>query len=458
MRLAMPPTGPRPARPDETTMDQAPPGGASRLLVLWPGGSQILTLPERGVLVVGRGAEADVCISDASVSRRHAQIHVGSELTLEDLGSANGTRVDGTPLSRGERRELVLGAIAELGSARIIAHYAPPAAGVASPMDRVFEVVERVAPSEISVILGGETGVGKEVIAERIHARSPRAAGPLVRLHCAALPENLLESELFGYERGAFTGATAAKPGLLESAGRGTVLLDEIGELPLNIQAKLLRALESREVHRLGALRPRPIDVRFIAASHRDLDVLAVMGSFRSDLLYRLNGITIVVPPLRARPMEIPDLTRTFIAEACARANQPVVDIDAAALALLSSYRWPGNVRELRNVVERAVLLSAGRPVEVEHVTFGKEGTVPTRAPMPPAPSMIPPPMPDSPSSPSASEGDAERERILDALARTAGNQTEAAKLLGMTRRMLIYRLDQLSVVRPRRGQTRTRE
>jgi transcriptional regulator with GAF, ATPase, and Fis domain len=422
--------------------------------VLWPGGSLVVNLPARGVLVLGRASDADVSIPDASVSREHARLHIGSTLSLEDLGSANGSRVDGVPLPPGERRELVLGAIAELGGSRLIAHYRQPAAGASSPMDRVFEIIERIAPSEISVILGGETGVGKEVMAERIHASSPRASGPLVRLHCAALPENLLESELFGYERGAFTGAQIAKPGLLESAERGTVLLDEIGELPMSIQVKLLRALESRQVLRLGALRPRPIDVRFIAATHRDLEVLAVMGSFRSDLLYRLNGITIVVPPLRARPGEIPALARLFVGEACARAGALPLDITPDALALLSSYRWPGNVRELRNVVERAALLANGGDIDVQHISFGKAGGEPPRAPLPPSPSVVPPPnLPPGPGrSEAGRDGDSERDRILEALKRTAGNQTEAAKLLGMTRRMLVYRLDQLAVARPRRG------
>jgi transcriptional regulator with GAF, ATPase, and Fis domain len=409
-------------------------------------------LPPRGELVLGRAADADVCIPDASVSRRHARIHVGATLSIEDLGSANGSRVDGTRLTPGERRELVLGTVAEVGGARVIAHYAAPAPGVASPMDRVFEVVDRIAPSEVSVIVNGETGVGKEVISERIVARSARARGPFVKLHCAALPENLLESELFGYERGAFTGATAQKPGLLESAERGTVLLDEIGELPLNLQAKLLRALESREVLRLGALKPRPIDVRFIAATHRDLEVLVLMGSFRADLLYRLNGITIVVPPLRVRAGEIPDLARTFVAEACARAGKPLSSIAPDALALLSSYRWPGNVRELRNVVERAALLSSGSAIQVQHVSFGKTGVhLPPPAPMPPSPSVAPPPLDTVAPGGGGDGSDEERERILAALAQTAGNQTEAAKLLGLTRRMLIYRLDQLGVARPRR-------
>jgi DNA-binding NtrC family response regulator len=331
----------------------------------------------------------------------------------------------------------------------------PPGIHTESPiMQAVYRDAAVIAPSATRVLITGESGVGKEVIAELIHAWSPRASGPFVRVNCAAIPENLLESELFGYERGAFTGAQIAKPGLLESAERGTVLLDEIGELPMSIQVKLLRALESRQVLRLGALRPRPIDVRFIAATHRDLEVLAVMGSFRSDLLYRLNGITIVVPPLRARPGEIPALARLFVGEACARAGAPPLDITPDALALLSSYRWPGNVRELRNVVERAALLANGGDIDVQHISFGKAGGEPPRAPLPPSPSVAPPPnLPPGPGrSEAGRDGDSERDRILEALKRTAGNQTEAAKLLGMTRRMLVYRLDQLAVARPRRG------
>ena len=321
-------------------------------------------------------------------------------------------------------------------------------------MAGVHELVALVAGSTISVLIMGETGVGKEVLAESIHRQSPRADKALLRLNCAALSETLLESELFGHERGAFTGAFAQKRGLLETADGGTVFLDEIGELPMAVQVKLLRVIEERTVTRVGGLASRLLDVRFVAATNRDLEVEVARGTFRQDLFFRLNGITIVVPPLRARPGEIPALARLFVGEACARAGAPPLDITPDALALLSSYRWPGNVRELRNVVERAALLANGGDIDVQHISFGKAGGEPPRAPLPPSPSVAPPPnLPPGPGrSEAGRDGDSERDRILEALKRTAGNQTEAAKLLGMTRRMLVYRLDQLAVARPRRG------
>jgi transcriptional regulator with PAS, ATPase and Fis domain len=297
--------------------------------------------------------------------------------------------------------------------------------------------------------LVGESGAGKEVIAEEIHRRSRRAKGPLLRLNCAALPPHLLESELFGYERGAFTGAVRGKPGLLESASGGSVLLDEIGELATEIQPKLLRALESREVLRVGGLKPIPIDVRFIAATHRDLELLVVLGTFRHDLLFRLNGITIHVPPLRERTSEIESLSAVLLAEASARAGKPVLSLEDDATELLASYRWPVNVRELRNVLERGVLLCDGDRIRSDHVVFGKTGAPAER---PAARASIAPPTPPSPLAVEPSgEGD-ERERIVAALASCGGNQTEAAKMLGLSRRMLGYRLDKLGVRRPRKG------
>jgi transcriptional regulator with PAS, ATPase and Fis domain len=314
-------------------------------------------------------------------------------------------------------------------------------------MVRVRELVERVAPSDVSVLLVGETGVGKEVLAEEIHRRSRRSAGPLLRLNCAALPDHLLESELFGYERGAFTGATQAKPGLLESARGGTVLLDEVGEMPAAVQAKLLRVLESREALRVGALRPRAIDVRFVSATHRDLDVLVVMGHFRQDLLFRLNGMTIHVPPLRERLSEVPELAQKLLVEASARAGRAPPTLSPAAEALLASYRWPGNVRELNNVLKRALLLCDGETLVAEHIVLGGAERTSTA----PEPAPEPAPAEGDGSLEQVSVGGDERERILAALRRSAGNQKEAARILGISRRMLMYRLDKLGIPRPRK-------
>jgi transcriptional regulator with PAS, ATPase and Fis domain len=306
-------------------------------------------------------------------------------------------------------------------------------------MQQTYELATRVAAGDISVLLLGETGAGKEILADFIHRASPRTKKPLVRLNCAALSEALLESELFGHERGAFTGAASAKAGLLETAQGGSVFLDEVGELPAAIQAKLLRVLEDRQVQPVGSLRPRPIDVRFIAATNRDLEADVERGAFRRDLYFRLNGVSLVVPPLRERPSEIEPLARLFLEQACARLKQPVPEIGAEALAAMKRHAWPGNVRELKNVLDRAALLAQGGPIGLAH--------------LPPLASAPPPPPPARPPDADLRTDMAalERQRILDALESCAGNQTQAAKLLGMPRRTLVKRLAAYAIPRPRK-------
>jgi DNA-binding NtrC family response regulator len=304
--------------------------------------------------------------------------------------------------------------------------------------------------------------VGKEVIARTIHEQSPRSKARLVAINCAALSEALLESELFGHERGAFTGAVSAKIGLLEAAGGGTVFLDEAGEMPLAFQAKLLRVLDQREVFRVGSTEPRPIDVRFIAATNRDLVGEIARGRFRQDLFFRLNGITLAIPPLRERVEEIVPLARLFVAKAARQAARvPAPRISDEALALLRSYEWPGNVRELRNVIDRAVLLCMGDEIRAEHLPGEKMVPLlparPSRLParsddelehadVPTASRLL---LPDSPSTPAAAV--AERNRILAALDECAGNQTHAARLLGISRGTLIARIQQYDIRRPRK-------
>jgi DNA-binding NtrC family response regulator len=245
-----------------------------------------------------------------------------------------------------------------------------------------------------------------------------------VCINCAALSEPLLESELFGHERGAFTGATGAKPGLLETAPGGTVFLDEVGELPAALQAKLLRVIETRELTRVGSVRPRQIDVRFIAATNRDLEAEVARGTFRRDLFFRLNGMTLSLPPLRARPREIPVLCRLFLKELSGAAGRKTPPrLTAEALAQLCAHGWPGNVRELRNAIERALLLAPGDEIGIEHL--------PGAAPAPVG----------------------ERERILAVLAACAGNQSRAARELGISRKVLLARLDAYGVKRPRKGE-----
>jgi two-component system response regulator AtoC len=349
-------------------------------------------------------------------------------------------------------------------------------------MQRLYRLAERVADSTICVLLLGETGVGKEVLAETIHRRSPRAGKPFLRLNCAALSESLLESELFGHERGAFTGALQAKPGLLEAAHGGTVFLDEIGELPLSTQAKLLRVFEGHEVIRVGAVKPRSIDVRFIAATNRDLEQAAQQGLFREDLYFRISGVSLVIPPLRERTAEIEPLARAFMRQAARDRSRRLPSIAPDALRWLHEYSWPGNVRELRNVIERAMLLCGDGPITLDHLPTEKMGaTLPSRpfrmAPPPPPPPRVPRPQagaalpaggavaptlppqraPGPPGDDTTAElrrriEEAERERILQALDACAGNQTRAAKLLGISRRTLVSRLDQYNIARPRKN------
>ncbi len=335
----------------------------------------------------------------------------------------------------------------------------------------------KVAASDMSVLLLGETGVGKEICAERIHAISPRAGGRLLRLNCAALSETLLESELFGHERGAFTGAARTKPGLLETATGGTVLLDEIGEMPLSTQAKLLRVLEERKIQRVGGLEPIAIDVRFIAATNRDLDAEVVAGRFRQDLLFRLNTFTFHIPPLRARVGEIESLARHFIQRASRANGQSPPALTAPALEMLRRYPWPGNIRELRNVVERAVVLAGADPIRPEHLPGDKmsatllPGPVPARPADPDrdalaewdqrktlqfdAPPVVStaPPRATAPAAGSLQDSveEVERARIIQALEECVGNQSRAAKLLGISRGTLIKRLDRYGIPRPRK-------
>jgi transcriptional regulator with PAS, ATPase and Fis domain len=430
---------PRDSIADASTAARQPRARRLQLLVFSRDGHTAFPLAQSGVLVVGRGRDAGVRVDDMSVSREHIRIHLGTPLRVEDLGSANGTRIGGRTLAPNRQLEVPVGAVIEVGDVRVVAcsEHVDDEQGDA-PMDRARELAMRAAPSDVSVLLIGETGAGKEVLAEEIHRHSRRAAGPFLRLNCAAMPAQLLESELFGYERGAFTGALQAKPGLLESAQGGTVLLDEVGDMPATSQAKLLRVLESREVLRVGALRPRALDVRFISATHRDLDVLVVMEQFRRDLLFRLNGMTIRLSPLRERLHEIPTLAETLLGEASVRVGRPKPRLSSEAALLLASYRWPGNVRELRNVLERAVLVCDDGTLGIEHLTFGDPGGTALSDP-----AAAPQPVPEAHGS--------EQQRIEAALRQTHGNQKEAARLLGISRRVLVYKLDKLGLPRPRK-------
>jgi two-component system response regulator AtoC len=330
-------------------------------------------------------------------------------------------------------------------------------------------LVGRVAATNINVLILGETGVGKEVLARRIHELSPRASLPMLCVNCASLTETLLESELFGHERGAFTGAVQAKPGLLEVAEGGSVLLDEIGEMPLAIQAKVLRVVEQRSVTRVGGLKARSIDVRFMAATHRNLEQEIARGRFRQDLYYRLNGVSLVVPPLRERVEEIRSLADSFLAQFASQAARPAPRLSTPALEMLESYSWPGNIRELRNVMERAVMLTGADVIDLSHLPHERLGrTLPHERISEPPPFRDPPSytlrpgayamvpgQADSGATPDPAAtpplGDDERARIIRALDKCAGNQTHAARMLGVSRRTLISRIERYQLPRPRK-------
>ena len=300
-------------------------------------------------------------------------------------------------------------------------------------MQEVLATVERVAATNSTVLLGGESGVGKDLIAHVIHQRSRRAAGPFIKINSTAIPENLLESELFGYEKGAFTGATTSKPGKFELADKGTLFLDEIGDVPAATQVKLLRVLQEREFERLGGTRTLKVDVRLVAATNRDLRAALEEGTFREDLYYRLNVVPIDIPPLREHKEDIPDLVNLFLARFAREAGKDIGGISPEALATLMDFHWPGNVRELENIIERGVALSNGGELQLSDIHLDA-----ARAKAPGDSQALLP------------EGKTleqwEDEMIREALRRANGNKSQAARLLGLSRNALRYRLAKIGI------------
>lgn len=326
-------------------------------------------------------------------------------------------------------------------------------------MQRVRAMAARAAPSNINVLILGESGVGKDVLARLIHQLSSRAGKPFVALNCASLPENLIETELFGHEKNAFTGASAAKVGLFESANGGTVFLDEIGEMPPSMQAKLLRAIEAREVRPVGALRSRPIDVRVVSATNVDIEAAVAKDEFRGDLMYRLNTLTLAIPPLRERRDEIPTLAAAFVEQACRdNGRETPLSISREAMTCLVEWVWPGNIRELKNVIERAVVLCDGAEILPEHLPLEK---------MRPAPGEYVSFERPGPSAMAERAGGgvknlpalrtpheaAERQKYLDALEACAWSQTRAAERLHISRRTFVSKLDRYGIPRPQKRQ-----
>jgi transcriptional regulator with PAS, ATPase and Fis domain len=300
-------------------------------------------------------------------------------------------------------------------------------------MQEVLATVEQVAPTNSTVLLGGESGVGKDLIARAIHEKSRRASGPFIKINSTAIPENLLESELFGYEKGAFTGATTSKPGKFELANRGTIFLDEIGDVPLAIQVKLLRVLQEREFERLGGTRVIKVDVRLIAATNRDLRAALEEGTFREDLYYRLNVVPIDIAPLRERREDIPELTKLFISRFAADSGRAITGITPEAMRMLEDYYWPGNVRELQNVIERACALSNGPLLEPPDIHLDSLRTKTTAT----GDNFLPPGM---------TLEQWEDEMIREALRRANNNKSQAARLLGLSRNALRYRLSKIGI------------
>jgi DNA-binding NtrC family response regulator len=432
-------------------------------LVVLP--SRVVALPDGAEVTFGRASECTVVIDDVRMSRQHAAVRrVGGDVWVRDLGSRNGTKARGQVL-RDEETRLHAGDLIQVGHADVLVAavtrgstltpFLPPdgreapaeeledreeaqAFGgiiVADPaMQKAFRVARRLAQSDATVVITGETGVGKEVVAQQVHSWSPRADAPFVRLNCAAIPETILESELFGHEKGAFTGADRKKVGFVEAADKGTLLLDEIGDMPLSTQVKLLRVLESRAITRVGGTKEINVDVRILCATHRDLRAEVAEKRFREDLFYRISTFTLHVPSLRERKAEITLLAELFAQHFASRLGVARPAFSASATALLLGYSWPGNVRELRNAIEHAIVMADGDTIEPEHLPAVTQGS--------PAPVMLPRVREELVQ--------AERTALEAALAAEDGNQTRAAKRLGITRRVLIYKMQKLKITRSR--------
>jgi two-component system response regulator GlrR len=386
----------------------------------------------------------DLVLDDPTVSRFHCEIRVEPEgAIVKDLGSRNGTYVDGVRVREGYLRggcQLRLGRAALQFQFRVHKNRLPLSertrfgdlVGISVAMRSAFAVLERVAPTSSTVLLEGETGTGKGAAAEAIHRQSERKARSFVVVDCASIPANLLESELFGHERGAFTGATERRIGAFEAASGGTIFLDELGELPLSLQPKLLRVLESREIKRVGGTRSIPVDVRLIVATNRDLRAEVNDGRFRSDLYYRVAVVKIALPALRERPEDIPLIVEQLLlamkppAEAAARLRRP------ATLAALQRAPWPGNVRELRNYVERSIVLLDDATPPDSVATPRLAGSVPR-----------------FPEAKKRAQADFERSYLEALLQAAAGDIPKAARLAGVDR-VYVYRLLKRHGMRPR--------
>jgi DNA-binding NtrC family response regulator len=413
------------------------PEGSAWLLIPKPDGTRRPVEIGRDPMVLGSAEECAVRIDDPHVSRRHAEIaRTPAGIVLRDLGSRNGTTVgriavkeavlaSGTEIKIGQTT-LLFEMGGEAGRLARLAHEPVgedelagvpsrfgPAIGASRALRRVFALLARLAPTELTITLIGETGTGKDVLAHAVHEASLRAAHPFVILDCGAIAPTLIESELFGHERGAFTGATAEREGAFERARGGTLFLDEIGELSLDLQPKLLRALEKRCVRRVGGNHDLPVDVRIVAATNRDLETQVKRGNFRQDLFFRLSVAVLNVPPLRDRHEDLPALVQHFLAE-----SGKTLDISPQTLEVLGSYDWPGNVRELRNVISAAAAMADGPVLEPRNLLFFRpHRRAPTADKLPLAGQSL---------------EALEKAAIEQTLRQCDGNKTKAARALGI--------------------------
>ena len=401
---------------------------------------------------VGAAAGNDLTLADPTVSRVHCELtQRGDALVLRDLGSTNGTWVEGVRLRDGD---VPPGAIVRVGSSAFRVDVGEEPAfvelsgrasfgelvGASLEMRRLYAVLERVAATDATVLVEGETGTGKDVLARSLHAASTRASGPFVAVDCGAIPENLIESELFGHVRGAFTGATSDRKGVFEEAHGGTLFLDEIGEMPLTLQPKLLRAIESRSVRRVGSSAARAVDVRIVAATNRPLARCVNDGSFREDLYYRLAVVSLALPALRTRRDDIPLLARHFHSALAGADGAAVNELPPDFVARLVGRSWPGNVRELRNFIERSVSLGM-----LEARAPGRPSRPPPGAPLPALDGMIALELPLKEARQAWVES-FESVYVRDILRRCGGNVTCAAERAGVSRRFLQRTIARLGI------------
>jgi transcriptional regulator with GAF, ATPase, and Fis domain len=466
--------GSTPSDPPTRAHEDDPAWSTRRHLLVFGGASSWLyPLPSVGEVIIGRSDAANLRIDDAAVSRQHARLVIdGDGVTLVDLGSHNGTFVNKARVTG--RRALQPNDVIAIHKTTLILHAAGvPVKPTTNPSHvtavsserarpgvtlgtqrvivadpavvRIYDLIERLAPVDLPVLITGETGSGKELVATAIHALSPRSSRPLISLNCAALHDSLIESELFGHEKGAFSGAIATRAGLIEAASGSTLFLDEVGELAPAVQAKLLRVLEVHRVTRVGDTREREVDVRIVAATNRDLEADVAAGRFRRDLYFRLSAATLHLPPLRQRQGELPLMATAFLEDACRRNGRPMMRISDSAMEALVEHPWPGNVRELKNLMQYLAATITSSVMLADHVQErigGAQNTPMPRQALPP-----PPPLDARQFRPLADElRELEITRIRQALEATGGNQTRAAQLLAMPVRTFFEKAKQFGL------------